>query len=192
MMSEKTVSNNFARQGVLENKKHGLFFVGYADSETPGGRIRAAQPGDKVLLDPAYPPVPLNCEVRVFDFSGHSTRDAIADYAVRVKPKKIFLVHGDDGAMAWFKGEFQNVCRVPKSSSPCRVWSMSSEALKMWRASDHVAETGRVENPWISSSATSVTKPAGSPKSTASTVFPFPSGSIPSIRVRRIDFFLES
>lgn len=105
MMSEKTVSNNFARQGVLENAKHGLFFVGYADSETPGGRIRAAKPGDKVLLDPAYPPVPLNCEVRVFDFSGHSTRDAIADYAVSVKPKKIFLVHGDEGAMAWFKEE---------------------------------------------------------------------------------------
>ena len=111
MMSEKTVSNNFARQGVLENKKHGLFFVGYADSETPGGRIRAAQPGDKVLLDPAYPAVPLNCEVRIFDFSGHSTRDAIADYAVRVKPKKIFLVHGDDGAMAWFKQELQT--RLP-------------------------------------------------------------------------------
>lgn len=111
MMSEKTVSNNFARQGVLENKKHGLFFVGYADSETPGGRIRAAQPGDKVLLDPAYPPVPLNCEVRIFDFSGHSTRDAIADFAVRVKPKKIFLVHGDEGAMAWFKQELET--RLP-------------------------------------------------------------------------------
>jgi len=105
MMSEKTVSNNFARQGLLENKKHGLFFVGYADSETPGGKIRAAKQGDMVELDPAYPRVKLNCEVRVFDFSGHSTRDAIADFAVRVKPKKIFLVHGDDGAMAWFKQE---------------------------------------------------------------------------------------
>jgi predicted metal-dependent RNase len=111
MMSEKTVSNNFARQGVLENKKHGLFFVGYADSETPGGKIRAAKPGDMVELDAAYPPVKLNCEVRIFDFSGHSTRDAIADFAVRVKPKKIFLVHGDDGAMAWFKEELEN--RLP-------------------------------------------------------------------------------
>ncbi len=111
MMSEKTVSNNFARQGVLENAKHGLFFVGYADSETPGGRIRAAKQGDKVLLDPAYPPVQLNCEVRIFDFSGHSTRDAIADYAVSVKPKKIFLVHGDEGAMAWFKEELS--ARLP-------------------------------------------------------------------------------
>jgi predicted metal-dependent RNase len=111
MMSEKTVSNNFARQGVLENKKHGLFFVGYADSETPGGKIRAANQGDMVELDPAYPPVKLNCEVRVFDFSGHSTRDAIADFAVRVKPKKIFLVHGDEGAMAWFKQDLET--RLP-------------------------------------------------------------------------------
>jgi Cft2 family RNA processing exonuclease len=89
-------------------KKHGLFFVGYADSATTGGKIRAAKHGDMVELDPAYPPVKLNCEVRVFDFSGHSTCAAIADFAVRVKPKKIFLVHGDDGAMAWFKQELQS------------------------------------------------------------------------------------
>ena len=111
MMSEKTVSNNFARQGLLENKKHGLFFVGYADSATPGGKIRAAKQGDMIELDPAYPPVKLNCEVRAFDFSGHSTRDAIADFAVSVKPKKIFLVHGDIGAMEWFKGELES--RLP-------------------------------------------------------------------------------
>jgi Cft2 family RNA processing exonuclease len=113
MMTEKTVSNNFARQGLLENKKHGLFFVGYADSATPGGKIRASKQGDMVELDPAYPPVKLNCEVRVFDFSGHSTRAAIADFAVRVKPKKIFLVHGDEGAMAWFKQELQG--RLPNA-----------------------------------------------------------------------------
>ncbi len=111
MMSEKTVSNQFARQGLLENPKHGLFFVGYADSETPGGKIRAASPGDKVELDSAHPPVPLNCEVKAFDFSGHSTRDAIADFAVKVKPKKVFLVHGDDGAMAWFQDELER--RLP-------------------------------------------------------------------------------
>jgi|TARA_B110000037_G_scaffold197272_1_gene235208 Cft2 family RNA processing exonuclease len=111
MMSPKTVSNNFARQGLLENKKHGLFFVGYAAEDTPGGNIRAAEHGDMVELDPAYPKVKLNCEVRAFDFSGHSTRDAIADFAVSVKPKKIFLVHGDDGAMAWFKQELET--RLP-------------------------------------------------------------------------------
>jgi Cft2 family RNA processing exonuclease len=114
MMSEKTVSNNFARQGILENERHGLFFVGYADPETPGGRIRMASTGDPVLLDPAHPPVPLHCEMRVFDFSGHSTREAIADYIVKVRPKKVFLVHGDDDAVEWFRHEIHG--RLPEST----------------------------------------------------------------------------
>ena len=105
MMSEKTVSNQFARMGVLENPKHGLFFVGYADPETPGGRIRAAEPGGKVLLDPAFPEVELKCEMRVFDFSGHAPRGHLVDFVGRVMPKKLFLVHGDDDAVEWFKAE---------------------------------------------------------------------------------------
>lgn len=105
MMTEKTVSNIFARQGVLENKRHGLFFVGYCDPETPGGRIRASRQGDMVSLDPGQPPVKLCCETRAFDFSGHSTRDAILDYIVRLGPPKVFLVHGDDDAQAWFRSE---------------------------------------------------------------------------------------
>jgi Cft2 family RNA processing exonuclease len=115
MMSEKTVSNVFARQGVLENKKHGLFFVGYADPETPGGRIRAAKNGDEVLLDPAFPPVKLHCEMRTFDFSGHSTREAIMDYIAKVRPKKAFLVHGDDDAVEWFRAEIHK--NLPKTEA---------------------------------------------------------------------------
>jgi len=113
MMSENTVSNIFARQGILENKRHGLFFVGYADPETPGGKIRAAKQGEIVQLDAEHGGVPLNCEMRVFDFSGHSTRDAIADYAVKLRPKKIFLVHGDDDAVEWFRQDLQQ--RLPDS-----------------------------------------------------------------------------
>ena len=107
MMSEKTVSNQFARLGVLENPKHGLFFVGYADPETPGGRIRAAEAGGQVLLDPAFPEVPLKCEMRVFDFSGHAPREHLVDFVGRVMPKKVFLVHGDDDAVEWFKAEIE-------------------------------------------------------------------------------------
>ena len=111
MMTEKTLSNTFARQGVLENKRHGLFFVGYTDPESPGGRIRTAMQGDPVLLDPAYPPVPLHCEMRSFDFSGHATREAIAHYVQKVRPKKIFLVHGDAPAIEWFRQDLRR--RLP-------------------------------------------------------------------------------
>lgn len=113
MMTEKTASNTFARLGVLENKRHALFFVGYTDPESPGGRIRATQPGDPVLLDPAYPAVPLRCETRAFDFSGHATREAIADYVCQVRPSKVFLVHGDPAATEWFRAEVAR--RLPES-----------------------------------------------------------------------------
>jgi Cft2 family RNA processing exonuclease len=113
MMTEKTVSNQFARIGLLENPRHGLFFVGYCDPDSPGGKIRAANPGDQVLLDPAFPSVPLHCETRSFDFSGHSTREAIADYICKVRPKKAFLVHGDDDAVEWFRTELTT--RIPET-----------------------------------------------------------------------------
>ncbi|MDX1681139.1 MAG: MBL fold metallo-hydrolase [Akkermansiaceae bacterium] len=105
MMTEKTVSHQFARQGLLENKKHGLFFVGYCDPATPGARIKAAKQGDMVSLGEGEPEVKLRCETREFDFSGHSTREAILDYILKVKPKKCLLVHGDKPALEWFRAK---------------------------------------------------------------------------------------
>lgn len=103
MMSVNTVSYHFARQGFLENPRNGLFFVGYTDPDSPGGRIRASSEGERVQLGEDHPPVPLRCETRSFDFSGHATRDAILDYIVKVHPRQVFLVHGDADAMEWFQ-----------------------------------------------------------------------------------------
>jgi len=103
MMTEKTVSNGFARAGFLENPKNALLFVGYADPDSPAGKIRAAKPGDKVSLDPGHPPLPLRAQVEVFDFSGHATRDDLLDFILAVKPETTFLVHGDPAASRWFQ-----------------------------------------------------------------------------------------
>jgi Cft2 family RNA processing exonuclease len=105
MMSANTVSYEFAKRGLLSDPRHGLFFVGYADPETPGGRIRAAMDRGEVALDPGGPAVRLECETRVFDFSGHATREAIVAYIAQVRPAQVFLVHGDDDAVEWFRGE---------------------------------------------------------------------------------------
>ncbi|MGB6223255.1 MBL fold metallo-hydrolase [Haloferula sp.] len=107
MMTENTVSNGFARAGFLENPKNSLLFVGYADPDSPAGHIRAAKPGDKIVLDKRQPPVPFNAEMEVFDFSGHATRDALLDYILKVKPKKAFLVHGDPKAAQWFADQLK-------------------------------------------------------------------------------------
>lgn len=105
MMTEKTVSNGFARAGFLENKKNSLLFVGYADPDSPAGHIRAARPGEKILLDSSHPPVPLRAQMEVFDFSGHATRDDLLKYILKVRPKRTFLVHGDPAASEWFRGQ---------------------------------------------------------------------------------------
>lgn len=107
MMSEKTLSNTFARQGILENPKHAIFFVGYCDPSTPGWAIREAAQGDSIRLGPGQPLVKMHCETRVFDFSGHSTREAILSYILKTTPKQVFLVHGDDDATAWFQARLK-------------------------------------------------------------------------------------
>ena len=107
MMSENTVSNQFARIGFLDNPKNALFFVGYADPDSPAGQIRAAAEGEKIVLDRRHPAVARRCEMKVFDFSGHATRDTLLDYILKVRPKKTFLVHGDPRACEWFKAQLK-------------------------------------------------------------------------------------
>ena len=102
MMTEHTLSNVFA-QRMLADARNAVFFVGYADPESPAGRLRAAARGDKVQLDDEAPPVELRAQVEVFDFSAHSQREDILHYIRRLQPKTVLLVHGDPGAVEWFK-----------------------------------------------------------------------------------------
>ena len=102
-MTEKTLSNSFARH-MLSDPKNLLVFVGYADPDSPAGKIREAQIGDTVQLSPDIAPQQLNCRVEKFNFSGHASRESLRAYANKVTPKKIILVHGDGEAIEWFKG----------------------------------------------------------------------------------------
>ncbi|MCP5535350.1 MAG: MBL fold metallo-hydrolase [Akkermansiaceae bacterium] len=112
MMTEKTVSNNFAR-GFINNPRNALLFVGYADPDSPAGHIRAGDLGDLIDLDSEQPPVQFNCPMHIFDFSGHATRDDLLAYILRVKPKKTLLVHGDIAATDWFAEQLKE--KLPES-----------------------------------------------------------------------------
>ena len=100
MMTPKTLSNTFARR-VIENPQHSIFFVGFADPESPAGLIKAAKPGDLISLDPDEPAQPLRCHIEQFDFSAHASRESIVQYVKQLTPKKIVLVHGDAPAVEW-------------------------------------------------------------------------------------------
>lgn len=102
MMSEKTLSNHFARQ-VLPHRNQSIFFVGYSDPVSPAGRIRSTAPGGMVQVNEDHPPQALECDVQQFQFSAHSTRESIRAYIAELKPKTVVLVHGDPLAINWFR-----------------------------------------------------------------------------------------
>lgn len=125
MMTEKTVSNNFAR-GFIDNPKNALLFVGYADPDSPAGHIRKGEIGDLIQLDAEQPPVQFNCNMDIFDFSGHATRDDLLNYILRTNPKKTILVHGDPEATDWFASQLKE--KLPHSETiiphPGRKYSL--------------------------------------------------------------------
>ena len=100
MMTPKTLSNIFARR-VIDDPKHSIFFVGYADPESPAGILKTAKAGDLVSLDPDEPAQPLRCQIEQFQFSAHASRESIVRYVKQLAPKKIVLVHGDVPAVEW-------------------------------------------------------------------------------------------
>ena len=104
MMTPKTLSNIFARR-VVENPRHSIFFVGYADPASPAGILRKVKPGDMVSLDPEEPAQPVRCNLQQFQFSAHASRESLIEYAKKVAPKKIVLVHGDPPAVEWMRAK---------------------------------------------------------------------------------------
>jgi Cft2 family RNA processing exonuclease len=102
MMIPKTLSNVFARR-LIENPRHSIFFVGYASPQSPAGLLREAGTGGEVALDPDKPPQRVRCSIEHFQFSAHATRETLIEYARKISPRKIVLVHGDPSAVEWMR-----------------------------------------------------------------------------------------
>jgi Cft2 family RNA processing exonuclease len=102
MMIPKTLSNVFARR-IIENPIHSIFFVGYANPESPAGLLRDAGVGGEVSLDPNKPRQQIRCNIEQFQFSAHATRESLIHYAEKTSPNKILLVHGDPPAVEWMR-----------------------------------------------------------------------------------------
>lgn len=99
MMTEKTLSNRIATQ-ILPHPANTILFVGYADPDSPAGAIKIAKQGEVITLDKKVK-VPLKCRIEEFDFSGHADREQLVNFAKKVSPKNLFLVHGDQDALDW-------------------------------------------------------------------------------------------
>jgi Cft2 family RNA processing exonuclease len=102
MMTPNTLSNIFARR-IVENPRHSVFFVGYADPESPAGLLRDTPAGEEVVLESGQSAQRVRCNIEQFQFSAHASRESLIKYAKKLSPKKILLVHGDPPAIEWMR-----------------------------------------------------------------------------------------
>jgi Cft2 family RNA processing exonuclease len=102
MMTPNTLSNIFA-QRIVDQPRHSIFFVGYADPESPAGILRNALSNEEVTIDTDRVPQRVRCHIEQFQFSAHASRESLIAFAERLAPKRILLVHGDPLAVEWMR-----------------------------------------------------------------------------------------
>jgi Cft2 family RNA processing exonuclease len=111
MMSENTAAHDVAMR-MAADERQAIFFVGYADPDTPGGRLKAAQPGVPFFFSTAAGELVRKCQLEDFDLTAHANRDELIAFIDRVSPRTVILGHGDPDSRQWVETEIHR--RYPK------------------------------------------------------------------------------
>jgi Cft2 family RNA processing exonuclease len=102
MMSEKTAAHDLALR-LMNDERMAIFFVGYTDPDTPGGRLRVAKRGEPFLFSADAGDVTCNCEVDEFDLTAHANREDLLSFVGQVSPRAVLLGHGEEDSRRWFE-----------------------------------------------------------------------------------------
>jgi len=111
MMSENTAAHDLAVR-MAGDERQSIFFVGYADIDTPAGRLKAAKRGETFAFSPSAGRVTRNCDVQDFDLTAHANREELLEFVGQVSPRAILLGHGDENSRIWFEEKIRE--RWPK------------------------------------------------------------------------------
>ncbi len=111
MMAENTAAHDLAMR-MIEDERQSIFFVGYADPETPGGRLKASKPGETFVFSPGAGRVTRRCDLQDFDLTAHAQREDLLDFVGQVDPRAVLLGHGDASSRKWFEEQIR--ARHPK------------------------------------------------------------------------------
>lgn len=102
MMSEKTAAHDLAMR-MAGDEKHAIFFVGYADPDTAGGRLKAAKHEETFLFSPSGGELTRRCQIEDFDLTAHANREDLLDFVGQVNPRTAMLGHGSEESRLWFE-----------------------------------------------------------------------------------------
>lgn len=111
MMTENTPAHDLAVR-LARDERQAVFFVGYADPDTPGGRLKASQPGVPFHFSRAAGELTRHCEVADFDLSAHAQREDLLEFVGEVSPRVVVLGHGEPPARQWIADALH--ARYPK------------------------------------------------------------------------------
>ncbi len=111
MMTENTAAHDLALR-LMGDPRHAVFFVGYADPETPGGRLKSSRPGQPFLFSRTAGEAVRQCELAEFDLTAHANREDLVEFVSRVMPRAVVLGHGEPEAQAWVESTLRE--RLPK------------------------------------------------------------------------------
>ena len=111
MMSENTAAHDLAVR-MIGDERQSIFFVGYADPDTPGGRLKASKPGETFVFSPSAGQVTRRCDVEDFDLTAHANREDLLEFVDQVSPRAIYLGHGSQDSRQWFEEQIR--ARRPK------------------------------------------------------------------------------
>ena len=106
MMSEHTAAHDLAAR-MIGDERQAIFFVGYADPDTPGGRLKAAKPGATFFMSGSAGEVTKRCEALDFDLTAHANRGELLDFVGQVSPRAVLLGHGEADARNWFEQQIR-------------------------------------------------------------------------------------
>jgi Cft2 family RNA processing exonuclease len=111
MMSEHTAAHDLAAR-MIGDERQAIFFVGYADPDTPGGRLKAAKAGETFTFSGSAGEVTKRCQIEDFDLTAHANREELLDFVGQISPRAVLLGHGDADSRQWFEDQIRT--RHPK------------------------------------------------------------------------------
>ena len=111
MMSENTAAHDLALR-MIGDERQAIFFVGYADPDTPGGRLKASKPGETFVFSASGGEVTRRCELDDFDLTAHANRDELLNFVGQISPHTVVLGHGGEVSRRWFEENIR--VRYPK------------------------------------------------------------------------------
>ena len=107
MMNENTTAHDLAIR-LCSDPIHGIFFVGYADQSTPGGRLKQSELSKPFYFSSRAPDLERECEMRSFDITGHANREELLEWLIGRKPSHVVLAHGELDSREWFTDKIKH------------------------------------------------------------------------------------